>query len=113
MDISKFLGDNTYRIVIASALISIINIPIQVTQLILLGKLTFPFISLPIGVPWYVYIFGGIVVGTVVLWIIGYYWEKYDGAKNQNRIANKNNLEISEILERLERIEKRLNERTA
>ena len=112
MDISKLIGDNSYRILIAATLFSIINLPIQFVQLILLGKLNFPS-SVLFQLPWYMIVFGGVTLGVFCLWVAGVIMEYFDVPKHQNTISNKNNVQMTEILERLERIEKRLNERTS
>jgi hypothetical protein len=109
LNISKFLGDNSYRILIASGLFGIFNLPIQAVQLFLLGKLNFPTITI-FQLPWYITIGCGIGLGLFCLWLAGYVMEYFDVPKHQNAISNKNNLEISEILERLERIERKLDE---
>jgi hypothetical protein len=108
MDLSKFLGDNSYRILISANLIAMLSMPIQIVNLILLGKLSFPFVSLPVNIPWYVVIFGGLSFGIFSLWCIGFIMEKKSVAKHQNRISNQNNPQIMEILERISRIEERL-----
>ena len=111
MDLSKLIGDNSYRILIAATLFSIINLPIQFVQLILLGKLNFPTVGL-FQLPWYVIMVGGVATGVFCLWVAGFVMEYFDVPRHQNTISNKNNVQMCEILERLERIEQRLNERT-
>lgn len=112
MNISKFLGDNSYRLFVAVAFVGIINTPITIVNLFLLGKLTFPEISLPIQIPWVMVIGGGLFAGVLSLWILGYLLEYFGVPKAQNSIGNKNNLQMVEVLARLERIEKGLNEGT-
>jgi uncharacterized membrane protein (DUF106 family) len=112
MDLSKFLGVSSYRILIAATMFSIVNLPIQMVQLVLLGKLSFPTVGL-FNFPWWMIMGGGIATGVFCLWVSGYVMEYFKVPQHQNRISNKNNPEISEILERLERIEQRLNERTS
>jgi uncharacterized membrane protein (DUF106 family) len=111
LDISKVLGVSSYRVLIAATLFSIANLPIQVAQLFLLGKINYPTIGI-FQVPWYIAIGGVISGGIFCLWAAGYVMEYFKVPQHQNTISNKNNVQMTEILERLERIEKRLNERT-
>lgn len=104
MDISKLIGDNSYRILIAATLFSIINLPIQFVQLILLGKLNFPSVGL-FQLPWWVIVFGGVALGVFCLWVAGFVMEYFEVPKHQNTISNKNNVQMTEILQRLETIE--------
>jgi uncharacterized membrane protein (DUF106 family) len=110
MDISKFLGDNSYRILIAATLFSIINLPIQFVQLILLGKLTFPTNAI-FQLPWWAIMFGGVSIGVFCLWVAGYIMEYFKIPEHQNTISNKNNVQMTEILKRLKDIERKLDER--
>jgi uncharacterized membrane protein (DUF106 family) len=107
MDLSKFLGSNSYRVLIAATMISIVNLPIQMVQLVLLGKLSFPTVGI-FNFPWWAIVFGGISLGVFCLWLAGFVMEYFKVPQHQNRISNKNNPEISEILERLKRIEGKL-----
>jgi len=107
MDISKFLGVSSYRILIAATIFSIANLPIQVAQLFLLGKINYPTIGI-FQVPWYIATGGVISGGIFCLWATGYVMEYFRVPQHQNQISNRNNPEISEILERLRRIEGKL-----
>ena len=107
LNLSKFLGDNSYRLFIASGMFGLLNLPIQAVQLFLLGKLTFPTTGI-FQFPWYITIGGGIILGIFCLWVAGYILEYFDVPKHQNTIGNKNNLQIVEVLERLKRIEEKL-----
>jgi hypothetical protein len=93
MNISKFLGDNSYRILIASALFGILNIPIQAVQLFLLGKLNFPTVIF-FQLPWYVTIGGGVSLGVLCLWSAGFVMEYFKVPEHQNTISNKNNVQM-------------------
>jgi uncharacterized membrane protein (DUF106 family) len=110
MNLSKFLGDNSYRILIAAALFSITNLPIQFVQLILLGKLNFPSVEF-FQLPWYVIMVGGVALGVLCLWVAGYIMEYFKVPEHQNTISNKNNVQMTEILKKLNEIQKRLDER--
>ena len=90
----------------ALAMVGILNFPIQVLQLFMLGKLSFPD-SIP-TFPWYVLLFGGTLIILVVMFIAGYIWAKLGIAKAQSQVANENNPQILDIIERLERIESKL-----
>jgi hypothetical protein len=102
------VGRAFYYILIAAAAIGIVNLPIQVLQLVMLGKLTFPNISLPFVIPWYALIIG--VVGIIILFMLafGFFWARLGLAKAQNNVSNENNLQMCDIIERLERIEKQV-----
>lgn len=108
MDLGKFIGINSYKILIAANLIAMLSLPIQIVNLVLLGKLSFPFITLPVEIPWFIIIFGGLSVGVFILWIVGVIMVKRNVAKHQNQISNENNPQMVEILERLKRIEGKL-----
>jgi TRAP-type C4-dicarboxylate transport system permease small subunit len=99
------VGRAFYYILIAAAAIGILNLPIQVVQLVMLGKLTFPTVSLPFAIPWYVLIIG--VIGIMVLFMLafGFLWAKLKVADHMNNVSNENNPQMRDIIERLERIE--------
>lgn len=108
--IANLVGRGLYYIVVAVAVVGVINLPIQITQLVLLTSLKFPEIHLPIQIPWYVTIIGCVVSMLFALLLLGILFARLKIIEHQNTVANENNLQVIEILERLDRIERCLHD---
>jgi hypothetical protein len=104
MDFKFFVAKNIWYILIAISTISVVNLPIQVLQLIMISHLAFPGVTIPI--PWYVFMFGGLALMLGILILIGIVLVKTGYIKIQNRLNIDNSPQICEILERLDAIEK-------
>ena len=108
MNISKWFAENIWYIQIGIAFVSLINFPVNMLQFIMISHITFPGVTLPNQVPWW--LFMGTVVASlfVMLWVIGIIYTRKNFVKHQTDIANRNNPQMLAILLELEEIKRRI-----
>lgn len=107
MTVAHFIAKNIWYIQIAVGAIYVLNLPIQILQLIMLGRLTFPSM-LPITIPWYVFVFGGLSLMLGCLLVVGMILNRLDYVKVQTELFNQNNPLFHDVIQRLDRIEGKL-----
>lgn len=110
MKLSEIAGRSLYYIFGALSIIGIVNIFIQVVQLVLLGRLNFPDFAIPFNLPLWAILVIGFVIMVLCLLGLGILWARLGIASMQNHVMNENNPQMLEVLQKLERIEKKLNE---
>ena len=106
--IINLLGRGLFYLAVAAGVVGMINLPIQITQLVLLTSLKFPNLHLPVEVPWYVTIAGCILVMLFAMLVAGIIIARLKILEHQNQVANENNPQIVDIINRLVRIEEKL-----
>lgn len=105
---TEIIGRSLYYIFGAFSIIGILNFPIQVLQLILLGRLNFPDLHLPFEVPLWLILVISFILLLLGMLGAGILWARLGIAKVQNQVMNENNPQMLEVLQRLERIENKL-----
>ena len=106
----KIFAEDLWYIQMGIGFVSIINFPVNLLQFILISHIAFPTVALPVQVPWWLFMSGSLALMFFGLFVVGYYYTKRGIVKNQSDISNRNNPQIMQIIERLDRIERLLNE---
>ena len=106
MNLPHFFAKNMWYIMLAATAISVVNLPIQIMQLAMLTKLTFPQI-LPIQMPWWVFFGGGLCLMLILLAFVGYILVRINYVKIQSDLSTQHNPQIVEILEYIRELKNR------